>query len=136
MIEINWSPTPRELRQFSLALIIATAVVGGILWWQLGANLASKILWGAGPVLGVLGLLVPPAMRPLFIGLSVVAFPIGYVIGFVALALVYYLLVTPIGLVFRLSGRDPLDRRFDRSASTYWIARSGQRPARRYFQQF
>jgi len=136
MIELNWHPTRRELRQFSLALIVATAALGGILWWRLGPNQASQILWVAGPALGLLGLLVPPAMRPLFIGLSIVAFPIGYVIGFIALALVFYGLVTPIGLVFRLIRRDSLHRRLDRGASTYWIERTHQHTAKRYFQQF
>jgi hypothetical protein len=136
MIDINWNPTRRELRQFSIALIVAAGVVGGLLWWKLGPNRISTALWVAGPTLGVLGLIVPTVMRPVFIGLSLVAFPIGYVVGFLALALVYYLLVTPIGLVFRLMGRDPMHRRFDRSAPTYWIQRPEAPPARRYFQQF
>ena len=57
-------------------------------------------------------------------------------VGFVALLLVYYGLVTPIGLVFRLMGRDPLQRRFDRALDSYWIRRRSSLPAKRYFQQF
>ena len=136
MIDINWKPTGRELRQFSIALIVATAAVGGLLWWRLGPNQISQWLWIGGPVLGVVGLVVPPLMRPVFVGLSLLAFPIGYVVGFVALALIYYLMVTPIGLVFRLLRRDPLHRKFDRSASTYWIRRAETPSAKRYFQQF
>jgi hypothetical protein len=136
MLEINWNPQRRELRQFSAALLIATAAIGGILWWRLGPNRISQALWIGGPTLAFLGFVVPPAIRPVFVGLSLVAFPIGYVIGFLALALVYYLLVTPIGLVFRLLGRDPLNRRFDSERASYWIRRPETPSAKRYFQQF
>jgi len=136
MIEINFNPSRRELRQFSVALVVACAVIGGLLWWKLGPNRFSQVLWLGGPALAALGWISPPAMRPVFIGLSLLAFPIGYVVGFVALALVYYLLVTPIGLVFRLIGRDSMHRKFDRSADTYWIRRAKSPPVKRYFQQF
>lgn len=136
MIDLNLTPNRKELRQFSIALIVATAAVGGLLWWKLGPNPWSKGLWVGGPIAGVLGLAVPIAIKPLFIALSVAAFPIGIVIGTLALAIVYYLMVTPIGLVFRLIGHDPLDRRFDPSASTYWITRKQRQGVAKYFQQF
>jgi hypothetical protein len=52
------------------------------------------------------------------------------------MAAFYYLLLTPVGLVFRLIGRDPLRRRFDRNATTYWIARRPPETSDRYFHQF
>ncbi|MCP4201141.1 MAG: hypothetical protein GY769_04325 [bacterium] len=136
MIDLNLNPNKKELRQFSVALIAATAVVGGLLWWKLGPNPWSQGLWIGGPIAGLLGLAVPIAIKPLFIALSVVAFPIGIVVGTIALALVYYLMITPIGLIFRLIGRDPLHRGFDPSSTTYWIARRQSRGVGRYFQQF
>lgn len=136
MIDLNLNPNRKELRQFSVALIVATAVVGGLLWWKIGPNPWSQGLWIGGPIAGVLGLAVPIAIKPLFIALSVAAFPIGIVVGTLALAIVYYLMVTPIGLFFRLIGRDPLRRRYDPSASSYWIAREQRRGVGRYFQQF
>ena len=98
MIAINWTPNARELRQFSIALLVFTVAVGGVLWWQIGPNRISQGFWIAGPILAVLGLVIPPAIRPVFIGLTLLAFPIGYVISFIALALIYYLLITPVGL--------------------------------------
>lgn len=136
MIDLNLDPNKKELRQFSIALIVATALVGGLLWWKLGPNPWSKGLWIGGPVAGLLGLTIPIAIKPLFIGLSVVAYPIGLVLGTVALGLVYYLMVTPIGLVFRLLGRDPLQRKLDPAAASYWIERKQTRGVGRYFQQF
>jgi hypothetical protein len=136
MIAINWKPDRRELRQFSTALLVFSVLVGGLLWWKLGPNNISQVLWVGGPILAALGLALPPAMRPVFIGMSLLAFPIGYVVGFIALSLVYYLLVTPIGLFFRLIGRDSMHRKFDRTSDSYWIRRPESLPAKRYFQQF
>lgn len=136
MIDLNLDPNRKELRQFSVALIVATAAVGGILWWKLGPNPWSKGLWVGGPVAGLLGLAVPKAMKPLFIGLSIVAFPIGIVIGTLALGIVYYLMITPVGLFFRLIGRDSLERKLEPSQASYWIERKHRRGVERYFQQF
>ena len=136
MIDLNLNPNPKELRQFSIALIVATAVVGGILWWKTGPNPWSVGLWIGGPIAGLVGLAYPVAIKPLFIALSVIAFPIGIVVGTLAMMLVYYGIITPIGLVFRLIGRDPLHRRFDRAAPTHWIERKPRAGAKRHFQQF
>ena len=62
--------------------------------------------------------------------------PIGWTISHAVLALLYYLLFTPIGLIIRLFGRDPMQRRLDRSAATYWVPHNQDRDAGRYFRQF
>ena len=46
-------------------------------------------------------------------------FPIGWVVSHLLLGVVYFLVLTPIGLTLRALGRDPLERRFDQSASSY-----------------
>ncbi len=49
--------------------------------------------------------------------------PIGWTISHVPIAALYYLVVTPIGLAMRPFGRDPLARRFDPDAQSYWTPR-------------
>jgi hypothetical protein len=69
--------------------------------------------------------------------MSYLAWPIGFVVSHVVLALVYYLVLTPIGLAMRVFGYDPMRREFDRSAESYWIARdTAEIKAERYFRQF
>jgi hypothetical protein len=74
--------------------------------------------------------------RALFVGLSVVAIPIGFVISHVLIAAVYYLVLTPIALVFRLTGRDVIGKKLDREAKSYWHVRDGVRPASSYFKLY
>jgi len=79
---------------------------------------------------------VPSLRRPMFVGWMYAAYPLGFIVSHVLLGLVYFGVVTPIGLLLRAVGHDPMTRRFDRSAKTYWIAREQTRDVRRYFRQF
>ena len=63
-------------------------------------------------------------------------YPIGWTVSHLALAVVYYLVVTPIGLLMRLFGRDPMRRKFDPSATTYWQPHESPDEPERYFRQF
>ena len=52
------------------------------------------------------------------------------------LGLIYYLVLTPIGLLMRVFGKDPMRRRLDRTAESYWIERDEAAASERYFKQF
>ena len=45
------------------------------------------------------------------------------------MGIVFYTTVVPIGLIMRLSGKDPLRLKFDRAARSYWIERDPPGPA-------
>jgi hypothetical protein len=66
----------------------------------------------------------------------VLAFPIGWTVSRLVLAAVFYGLFTPIGLVFRLMGRDPLARRPPHDVVSYWTEKPDRADVRRYFRQF
>jgi hypothetical protein len=72
-----------------------------------------------------------------FLGMSYAAWPIGFVVSHVILALVYYLVFTPVGLAMRIFRYDPMNRRFDDAAQSYWVVRDpAATPPKRYFRQF
>jgi hypothetical protein len=52
------------------------------------------------------------------------------------LAAFYFLLLAPLGLFFRLIGRDPLCRKFDSNANSYWLSRQPPKGPEQYFHQF
>ena len=54
---------------------------------------------------------------------------------YVVLAIVYFLALTPIGLTMRLFRHDPLSRRLDPQAKSYWKPRSAAKSAEDYFNQ-
>jgi hypothetical protein len=66
----------------------------------------------------------------------ILAFPIGWTVSNLVLVLVFFGLFTPVALVFRLLGRDALQRRFQPEQDTYWTARPETTEPVRYFRQF
>ncbi len=137
IIEINRDPTRRELRQFAGIWFPALfAVISAWLWYGTGSStLVAAVLLPALCV-SVVGFVLPRLMRPIFIAWMFAAFPIGWTISHLVLAATYYLVMTPVGLAMRLSGYDAIHRKPDRSATTYWIARSEDNEPSRYFRQF
>ena len=62
--------------------------------------------------------------------------PLAWSVSTLLLVLVYYLVLSPIGLVLRMFGRDPMHREFDRDATSYWVKRDNTVDPDRYFRQF
>lgn len=137
MISINWKPSSRELRWFSGLLMLFFAILAG--FWRLksGQTTGPLILVSVSSAVGVLGLVIPNAVRWVYVGWMIAAWPIGWIVSHVLLAAIFFGIIMPIGLLLRALGRDPLSRKFDRSASSYWIARPPEATdSRRYFRQF
>ena len=88
-------------------------------------------------LLGALTVWFAPALgKRLFVGWMIAGLPIGWTISHLVLAAVYFFVLTPIGLIMRLAGRDTMNRTPDPKATTYWIQRKGQTAPERYFRQF
>ncbi len=137
LIEIKRDPTKREIRQFALLWLPAFCfLIGGWLGYRLAAWPAALGLAGCGASSIVVGILRPRWMRSVFVGWMWAAFPIGWTVSHLLMGAIYYLAITPIGWIIRLSGRDPLARRFDRKSETYWTPRAEDVEPSRYFRQF
>lgn len=123
----------RILRQFAGFWLVLGS---GVAAWQLAAGrpVAAAIFGGAALLVGGSGLVWPSLVRPIFSTLNVIARPIGLVMTRVVLAVAYYGLFTPLALLFRAVGRDPLQRA-RRATPSYWTARPGSSEPRRYFRQ-
>jgi hypothetical protein len=146
LIEVNWNPARRQLRSFGVVCVIAFGAIGvwvyvrhGLFGVKLPAPAAlttALALWAVALLCCALTWLAPRALRPLYVLLTIISLPIGLVLSQVFLALLFYGVLTPIGLVMRLVGRDPLHRRFDRQTTSYWIRREPVRNVERYYRQF
>jgi hypothetical protein len=136
MIEIDRHPGPRKLRQFAVLFVAAFGFVGFVVLRRTGSWEAALALWAVALVVGAAGLIRPPAIRLVWVGLIYLAFPIGWVVSHLLLAVVLYLVFTPIGLLLRLLGRDPLERRSDPRKESYWTPHRQVDTIERYFRQF
>jgi len=136
VIDLNLNPTKKELRVFGLCALAFLALVGWMVARRTGSIPAGATVAGAGLVCGALAFTVPQALRPLWVVLMVVNYPIGWVVTHVVMALIFYLVVTHVGVIMRLTGRDPMERGFDRTAKTYWKSRRTEHDPARYFRQY
>ena len=135
ILDVSWNPSRRDLRVFAA---LQPAFWGIIAWyrWRAEQTNLALILLAVGITLGVVGFLSEAFCRRLYVGWMVVFFPVGWVVSHVVMALVFYLVLTPIGLVMRLSGHAPIPPGFDRQAASYWTPRPPAPPLERYFRQF
>ncbi len=62
--------------------------------------------------------------------------PVGWTVSQIVLGVVYYVVLTPIGLLMRGLGRDPMRRRIEPDAKSYWVERRVDRKPGDYFRQF
>ena len=109
MIAMQWNPDRKQLRQFAGIWFPAfCALVGWSIARKTGYWHEVEIGWAIAGIISIAGLVFPPLIRPIFVGLILLTYPIGWVVSHVLLGLIFYGIVTPIGIILRLTGHDPL----------------------------
>jgi hypothetical protein len=136
MIRLEHHPSGRQLAVFGLLWLVLFGVLGGVAWWKTGALVRACVWWAVGTAVPAAGLVWPGVLRIVYVLATYASFPIGLVVSYLILAVVYYFVLTPIGIVLRLTGYDPMQRRFHRGAETYWTPREQEKTAESYFKQF
>lgn len=112
----------KELRQFGLLVGGVFAVIG---LWPLVFRGESPRLWAMilGGLLIVLGGIVPQSLKQVHQGWMKIGHVLGSINTKIILGIVYFLLITPMGLVMRLMGKDSMHRAFAQNADTYRVVR-------------
>jgi hypothetical protein len=116
--------SPSKLRRFGVTVAVPLVVLSALGAWR-GHTTFPAVLAGLGAALAGLALIAPHWLRPVHTYWMRGAEALGWFNTRVLLGLVYFLMMTPIGVLMRLLGRDPLNRRL-RDRSSYWIARPRQ----------
>ncbi len=137
LVRINKNPSRHDLRMFAgVWFPLFCAALGVMVWRKSGSLHVPEIIWGAGAVLSLAGLVWPALARWLSLGLSYATFPIGFVMSHLVVGVVYFLVITPIGFLQRRLGRDALGLRLDRSAQSYWTPREQPPGPDSYFHEY
>jgi hypothetical protein len=138
MLTINRHPSRAQLWWFAgLWLPLFGGAMGSSLYWRIHAPTAAALVWGSTVAATFVSLLSGEAARLVFLGLSYATFPIGFVVGWVSFAVIYFVVLTPLGLAMRLVGRDALQLTGKGNAESYWKPRTGRSSeASRSFRQF
>lgn len=109
------------LRNFGLLVGLIFVIIGLVFFFWNPSNSTYFIIPG-GLLLGF-GILRPQALRLPYILWMSLAFVLGFFIAHLILTVFFYLVVTPLGLLSKMVGKDFLNMKIDRQAMSYWLPR-------------
>ena len=133
-MDINFHPSIRQLRTFGL-MSLAALPLGAAIWTH-GSWTTVGCAAAAGGVLAAVGLAWPQGLRPILVMLNVITWPLVLIVHDMVLIAAFFGVLVPVGFVFRLFGRDPLQLKLDRRAATYWQPKPRPADVRSYFRRW
>jgi hypothetical protein len=122
---------PKKIRNFAITFFVILSVIGAVLVYN--GHMFGHVGPGLGLLLLVCGIWAPgklTAFYKIWMGLSLV---LGFFVSRLILCVLFYVVLSPIGIIMRLLGKDILNQRWNNEAASYWIKRKkGPFDTRRY----
>ena len=127
----------KEQRNFGIVMAVAIAVLGLIRWAIHGGGPLPMPFFYVAAVFLALGLLAPRVLQPVLVVWLKFALAVNWVMTHLLLTVAFLGIITPMRVILRLLGKDPLNRAWDHEAPTYWEEPDDQPTEfQRYFNQF
>ena len=124
-----------DLRKFGITVGVILLIIAGFLFWK--EKESFQIILAIGIILFALGITIPALLKPVYLVWMIFATILGWLMTRVILSLLFYVIVTPIGLISRLFRKQFLELKWDRSKDTYWNYRATkQLKEKNYEKQF
>jgi hypothetical protein len=114
--------TRKDLRQFGFLVGGVLSVIG--LWPLIHGDLPRFWALAAGGVQILLGLFLPRSLAPVYRGWMAIGHGLGWINTRIILGLVFYGLITPMGMAMRLLGKDPLRLKRPGEVETHRVSRT------------
>jgi len=122
-----------DLRQFGIIIGVILLIIAGLLLWK--EKESSQILLIIGMTLFIFGIVIPFILKPIYYVWMIFATILGLIMTRVILSLLFYTIVTPIGLISRLFGKQFLELYFDKSKQSYWNIRTNEYPKKENYEK-
>ena len=113
----------KDLRKFGISVGLVLLIISTMLFYF--DKPFFIYLFAAGTFLFITGLLFPSALKPLNKIWMILAIVLGYFMSRVILVILYYLVLTPIGLLAKIFGKKFLTLKFKENKNSYWERRNG-----------
>ena len=136
--EINWNPQQKDLRNFG-KIVMTGLLIFAVIFYSTGSLslTAAACIAAAGLLCLILSYSIPAAARPVYYLWFALGATIGIIISNLALALFYYIVLTPVALAIRLfSRRDPLGLKSNTNGISNWRDCQKVNNPNRYFKQY
>ncbi len=145
LVALNFNPDEKTLRQFGYIALVGFGLLGAAAWtesaiFRMGLGAArtpvAYALLGLAAISLLFSLVAPALNKGIFVALSVLTYPIGFVMSYVIMGTLFFLVIAPIAIVMRVIGFDPLKRGYDKNAASYYSATRANRTKESYFKQY
>jgi hypothetical protein len=121
--------TAGELRKFGVIMAIPLAIIGILMLWR--GRFPGPYVISLAALFLVSGLVFPNLLRPVERFWMAFARVLSIIMTHVLLTLTFFLIITPFGWLLRMMGKDILQKRFDRTTSSYWVPVEPDGPSNR-----
>jgi Saxitoxin biosynthesis operon protein SxtJ len=129
------APDDRMLRQFAFLWIIFFGAIALAQEFHHHRHVLAMVLGVLAAVVGAFGIVWPRAIKPIFIAWMILVFPIGWIVSHVMLGILFYGMFCPVGLLFRITGRDGLELKPRQEGATYWQPKPHGKDKLQYLRQ-
>jgi len=116
--------SPKNVKQFAwLFAFIGIIIIPGIIWYKHDGVIgeAGILAFGIGTLFLLIGLIRFQILNPFYKAWMLLALVLGLVMTKVIITIVYYLVMTPIGLVKRSDLNKSMHLKFIKSDDSYWV---------------
>ena len=117
----NTKEDKTTLRKFGLTIGTVLLLVSIVL--HLTGKSSSVVFGGAGVLLILFGLILPNILKPINKIWMTLAVILGWFMSRLILFILFYIVITPIGVILRIAGKDFLNLRTDKNSDSYWEKR-------------
>jgi hypothetical protein len=124
----------KDLRNFGITIGIALGVIGGLLLWREKPSYFYCVIAGIAFLLS--GFAFPTVLKPFQKVWMTISILMGWLMTRVILIILFYGILTLVGLIARLCGKDFLDKIVNKNAKSYWILRTTECDKKSYENQF
>jgi len=107
-----------DLRKFGITVGIILLIIAGLLFWE--GKESFQLFLTVGVVLCVVGIAIPIILKPIYWIWMIFATILGWIMTRVILSLLFFIILTPIGLISRLFGKQFLELKYNKNLNTYW----------------
>jgi len=114
-----------DLRKFGITIGVILLIIAGFLFWK--EKESFQIFLAIGIILFLTAIALPSVLKPVYWIWMIFATILGWIMTRVILSLLFYIIVTPIGLIPRFFGKQFLELRWDKSKESYWNYKNSHR---------
>ena len=113
-----------DLRKFGITIGVILLVIAGFLFWK--EKESFQIFLAIGITLFITAITIPFILKPVYWIWMIFATILGWIMTRIILSILFYVILTPIGLISRLFGKQFVELRWDKSNDSYWNFRSNE----------